>query len=248
MQVSETRQKMNRVQQFRLYLDNTQSLDDVYNLLNQLSSDVLDMYPHIACRTQCNSCCKGTSMPAITPAEWAKVHDYLLRFYTEEQREALITRTREMYNPRKALYWGVHDTIQQPANMDKLRSFREVLTQLTDTQCPMLVNETCSVYMSRPAKCRAHGGFLYVFGEYTQMHACESEVEKMELKLKEQGSRNVLMPVWNDFEARIVDKFNEPNATSTILPIWLLTHLHKGELIEDSVAEPDFEAFREKDM
>lgn len=248
MAISETRQKMNRVEQAKLLLGTTQSLDDIYVLLNQLSSDVLDLYPHIACRTQCNSCCKGTSMPTITPAEWEKVHDYLCRFYTEQQRRDLIERLRRMYNPHRQLYWAVHDTIQMPADMSKLRAFAEILPQLSETQCPMLVDEKCSVYMSRPAKCRAHGGFLYVFGEHIQLHACESEVQKMELKLKEQGSRQVLMPIWNDFEERIAFQHNAPDAVSTILPIWLVSHIHQGELIEEPILKPDFEAFREKEI
>lgn len=248
MQVSETRQKINRVLQAKTLLGTTQTLDDVYTLLNQLSTDVLDMYPHIACRTQCNTCCKGNSMPTVSPSEWAKVHDYLMRFYSDQQRKDLIERTREMYNPNKEIFWGVHDTIQQPADMSKLENFARLLPQLGETQCPMLADEKCSVYMSRPAKCRAHGAFLFVFGPHVQLHACESEVDKMEARMQEQGSRQVVMPIWNDFETRIENHFNAPGAISTVLTLWLLTHLKDGELIEDTNINPDFEAFRLKDM
>lgn len=247
-QPSETRQKINRVQQAKLLLHTTESLDDVYGLLNQLSSDVLDLYPHIACRTQCNTCCKGPSKPAVSPAEWEKVHDYLLRFYSEEQRQALIERTAAMYNVHKDLYWDVHDTIQRPPDLEKLEEFLKILPQLGETQCPMLVNETCSVYMSRPAKCRAHGAFLFVLGPHVQLHACDSEVKKMEDYLEKQGSRAVTMPFWNDFEAKIIQDYNEPTAVSTILTLWLLTHIHKGQLIEDVNLAPNFDAFRNLDI
>ncbi|PKL79037.1 MAG: hypothetical protein CVV27_02460 [Candidatus Melainabacteria bacterium HGW-Melainabacteria-1] len=246
--VSETRQKMNRILQAKPLLESTRNLDEVYVLLNQLSSDVLDLYPHIACRSQCNTCCKGNSVPTVTPAEWAMVHDYLWRFYTPAQRQALIARTAEMYNPRKDLFWTVHDTIQQPADMDKLKSLAGTLSQLMETQCPMLVDEKCSIYTSRPAKCRAHGGFLYRFGEHVQLHTCESEVEKMELRMLETGTRHALMPLWNDFEDKISRAHNAPNATSTMLTIWLLSHIESGELIEDVNLDPDFEAFRLKDI
>lgn len=245
---SETRQKINRVQQAKLLLRTTESLDDVYALLNQLSSDVLDLYPHIACRTQCNTCCKGNSMPTVSPTEWEKVHDYLWRFYTEEQRLALVERTRTMYNPHKELFWAVHDTIQRPPDLDKVEEFGRILPQLMDTQCPMLVDEKCSVYMSRPAKCRAHGAFLFVLGPHVQLHACESEVDKMEDYLARQGSRSVVMPVWNDFESKIVQEYNTPEAVSTVLTLWLLTHIHEGQLQEDVNLNPDFEAFRLRDM
>lgn len=248
MQISETHQKINRIKQARSLLATTTSLDDVYTLLNQLSSDVLDLYPHISCRTQCNTCCKGNSMPTVSPREWEKVHDYLCRFYTDQQRADLIARTRAMYNPHKEVFWAVHDTIQQPADMSKVESFGKLLPQLAETQCPMLVDEKCSVYLSRPAKCRAHGAFLFVFGPYVQMHSCESEIDKMEAKMQREGSRQVVMPVWNDFELKIHQSYNAPGSISTVLPLWILTHLHKGELIEDTDLEPDFEAFRLKDM
>lgn len=248
MQVSETRQKINRIQQAKTLLGLTETLDDVYTLLNQLSSDVLDLYPHIACRSQCNTCCKGNSMPTVTPSEWEKVHYYLSRYYSAEQRQALIERTREMYNPHRDIYWAVHDTIQQPADMAKVETFGRLLPQLAQTQCPMLVDEKCSIYMSRPGKCRAHGAFLFVFGPHVQLHACESEVDKMEEKLQRDGTRQVLMPIWNDFELRINQTYNPPDAISTVLPIWLLTHIENGELIEEPVLKPDFAAFRLKEM
>jgi Fe-S-cluster containining protein len=246
--ISETRQKINRVQQAKHLVRATQSLDEVYVLLNQLSSDVLDMYPHIACRSMCNTCCKGNSMPTVSAAEWERVHQYLLQYYTAAQRTALIARTREMYNPRKALYWAVHDTIQQDPTPEKLAAFAEILPQLMETQCPMLVDEKCSVYLSRPAKCRAHGTFLFVLPPHVQFHACESEIEKMETFLQEQGSRQVVMPVWNDFEIKINSDFNPPEAISTILPIWLLTHTQQGELRPDTVLTPNFEHFRLQDL
>jgi len=246
--VSETRQKINRVQQSKFLLRNTHTLDDVYVLLNQLSSDVLDMYPHIACRTMCNTCCKGNSMPSVSPAEWEKVFEYLWRYYTAEQRQALIERTREMYNPRKELYWELHETLQQNPSDEKLQALVQILPQMMDTQCPMLVDEKCSVYMSRPAKCRAHGTFLFVMGPHIQPHACESEVQKMEEYLTMQGSRQVVMPIWNDFEQKISDDFNSPEAISTLLPIWLVTHIQAGELIPEANLAPDFQSFRLQDI
>lgn len=245
---NETHKKIFRVRMAKQLLETTHSLDDVYTLLNQLSSDVLDLYPHIACRSQCNTCCKGTSMPTVSPAEWEMVHDYLLRFYTPEQRQALIERTRQVYNPHKEAFWSLHDTIRQPSGMHKLEAFARLLMTLENTQCPMLVDEKCSVYMSRPARCRAHGAFLFVLEEHTQIHACQSEVEKMDDYLAKQGSRNVTMPVWNPFESKIMDAYNQPGAVQTLLPIWLLCHVEQGELIEQTQLKPDFEAYRLKEL
>lgn len=244
MTLSEARRKVLRIQQARVMVEMAQSLDDVYTQLNQLSSDVLDLYPQIACRTQCNTCCKGPSMPTVTPSEWERVHDYLLRYYSEDQRQALIARVRQMYNPHKDIYWAVHDTIQQPADLAKVEAFGRLLPQLNDTQCPMIVDDKCSVYMSRPAKCRAHGAFLHVFGPHVQFHACADEVDKMEQRLKMQGSRDVVMPIWNHFEEQIYQRFNAPDATATVLVIWVLTHVRDGKLVEEVCLLPDFEAFR----
>ncbi len=246
--VSEIRQKINRVQQSSLLLQTTSTLDDVYTLLNQLSSDVLDMYPHIACRTQCNRCCKGTSMPTASPAEWEMVHDYLTRFYSPEDQAQLIERVRAYYNPNRDAYWQVHDTIQQAPDLQKLEQFKKVLPRLEATQCPFLVEEKCSVYMSRPAKCRAHGAFLFQLQDHVQLHACAEEVDKMEAYLEQQGSRKVTIPFWNPFEEKIINSYNPPGAVSTILPIWLVTHIQDGQLAPEANLLPDFEAFREHEI
>ncbi len=234
-----------RVQQAETFLQFTQSLDDVYVLLNQLSSDVLDMYPHIACRTQCNTCCKGPSAPAVTPSEWEKVHEYVWQYYTEAQRQALVERVTKSYNAHREAYWQVHDIIQETGNLEKLEKFKKILPELSETQCPFLVNETCSIYMSRPAKCRAHGAFLFRLQEHVQLHACTSEVEKMEAYLAQQGSRNVTIPFWNPFEERIMEKFNDAGAVATLLPLWLATHIKNGELDDIPNLAPDFESYRE---
>lgn len=245
MQPSTTRQKIDRVVQSRLLLEACQSLTDVYNLINQLSNDVLDLYPHIACRTQCNTCCKGTSMPVASPAEWAILHDYLLRYWSEAQRTALIERVQALFQTHHEALWAVHDTIQQSADMRKVERFAQILPQLADTQCPFLVDEICSAYMGRPAKCRAHGAFLFLFQEHVQLHACQSEVDKMEVFMEKQGSRKVVMPIWNHFEEKIVKSFNTPGATSTILAIWVLSHLEQGKISEQLNLSPNFDALRQ---
>lgn len=246
--VSETRKKMNRVQFFRDHLVAKNTLDEVYALLNQLSEDVFDMYPHIACRTQCSTCCKGHSMPAVTSLEWQKLFQFLHEGYTEPERQALIERARAMYNPRKEKYWTVHDVIQAPKDKAQLQRFAEVLPEMEGTQCAFLVDERCSVYPSRPAKCRAHGAFLNMLGDQVILHACESEVDKMETHLTQLGSRKVLMPIWNDFDAKIRGELNAPDAPSTILMLWLVSHVKEGQLIEQVNMYPDFDAFRTQDL
>ncbi len=242
---SPTRQKIDRVLHSKLLLDASSSLSDVYTLINQLSNDVLDLYPHIACRTQCNTCCKGTSMPVATPAEWAILHDYLLRYWSQEQREAMIERVQALFATHAETLWAVHDTIQQEADMGKVETFARVLPQLADTQCPFLVDEKCGAYAGRPAKCRAHGAFLFLFQEHVQLHACQSEVDKIEVFMQKQGTRKVVMPIWNHFEEKIVRTFNAPGATSTILAVWVYSHLKDGQLSEEANLNPDFQALRQ---
>ncbi len=245
---SETRQKIARIQSSKQLVNASQSLEDVYTLLNRLSSDVLDLYPHIACRTQCNTCCKGTSMPSVSPIEWAQVHDYIMRFYTPEQRSELIERTRAVYNPNKAGFWALHQNIQKTPDLDKLEEVVQILTSLNDTQCPFLVDEKCSVYMSRPAKCRAHGTFLFALNQHIQLHACQSEVDKMETYLVQQGSRSIVMPIWNDFETKIMSDYNPDNAVQTVLPIWIVTHVKDNQLIEEPNLTPDFSLWQGQEL
>lgn len=241
--------KIQRVLQAETLLQITQSLNDVYALIGQLSNDVLDLYPHIACRTQCNTCCKGNSMPVASASEWAVLHDYLMRYYSEAQRSALIERVRHDYDRYKEIYWAVHDNIQAPADMDKIEAFAQLLPQLADTQCPYLQDEVCSVYMGRPAKCRAHGSFLFYFQEHVQLHACQDEVDKMEDYVAKQGSRKVTMPFWNPFEKKIMDDFNPHGALSTILILWTYSHIDaQGQLQADVNLKPDFEALKERDL
>lgn len=245
MYPSTTRQKIDRIIQSKHLLEACQNLGDVYTLIDQLSNDVLDLYPHIACRTQCNTCCKGTSMPVVSPAEWGVLHDYLLRYWSERQRAALMERVQVLFQNHHAALWAVHDTIQQKADMHKVERFAQILPQLADTQCPFLVDEICSAYMGRPAKCRAHGSFLFVFEEYVQLHACQSEVDKMEAFMQKQGSRKVVMPIWNHFEEKIIKDLNAPGATSTILAIWVWSHHENGKLSEILNLSPDFERVRQ---
>jgi Fe-S-cluster containining protein len=241
---SPTRQKIDRILQSKLLLHTCQNLNDVYTLIQQLSNDVLDLYPHIACRTQCNTCCKGTSMPVVSPAEWAILHDYILRYWQESDRHALIQRAQALYQQHRTVLWLLHDNIQQESDTEKLQEFVKLLPLLAETQCPFLVNETCSAYAGRPAKCRAHGTFLFVFQEHTQLHACQSEVDKMEVFMQTQGSRNVVMPVWNPFDEKIVKDLNPPGRVSTLLVLWVISHLENGKISETCNLSPDFQTLR----
>ena len=112
--LSPIRQRIYRVQHSKEFVQETTTLEALYTLLNQLSADVFAMYPHIACLTDCNRCCKGLSMPTVTAAEWEKVHHFLHNDYTETQRQALIQRVKSYYNPYKAVYWILHETLQTP--------------------------------------------------------------------------------------------------------------------------------------
>jgi len=241
---SSTRAKMERVLQAKVMVQITRSLGDLYGLMEQLTSDVLDLYPHIACRTQCNTCCKGTSMPVASASEWAHAHAYLSRYWSLEQRQALITRVKTLYQAHADILWEVHANIQQPPDMAKLEKFARLLPRMEDSQCPFLIDEKCGMYAGRPAKCRAHGGFLFIFQEHVQLSACASEVEKMEDYVQKQGSRKIIMPFWNDFETKIVRDFNPPGAVSTVLPLWVMAHIEADDLSAEPNLLPDFAAVR----
>lgn len=222
----------------------TQNLSDLYTLIGQLNNDVLDLYPHIACRTGCNTCCKGTSMPAVSPSEWKEVYSFILKMWSPEQKSDMIATVLDMYHSYTEIIWAIHDNLQQNPSQEKLQKLIQILPKLSDTTCPLLVDEKCSVYASRPAKCRAHGSFLFIFDNYTQLHACQDEVDKMETYLREAGSRKIIMPIWNQFEEKVVTKFNEPGAVSTILLLWLYAHIKEHKFVSKVNLKPDFEHLR----
>ena len=62
--------------------------------------------------------------------------------------------------------------------------------------------------------------------------------------LKQQGSRQVTLPLWNPVEQKLKEDYNQRDTVSTVLPIWLVTHIHSGVLVPEVSLNPDFEVFR----
>lgn len=237
--------KIQRILQSAQQAKYPQNLTEMYQLLEQVTSDVFDIYPHIACRTGCNTCCRGHSMPVVTTSEWTLVYNHILRFWTPHQQEQLVGYVLELHQNYGDLLWQVHEHLQNnDQTVEHVKVISDTLMKLEDTHCPLLVNDRCSVYASRPGKCRAHGAFLFIMDQYTQMHACQAEIDKMEKHLTMQGSRRIVMPIWNDFELRIAKDFNAPDYQATILAIWVYAHIKDGQLVQEINLKPDFESFR----
>jgi len=64
----------------------------------------------------------------------------------------------------------------------------------------------------------------------------------------QQGSRSIVMPIWNDFETKIMADFNPDNAVQTVLPIWIVTHVKDNQFIETPNLSPDFSRWQNQDL
>jgi hypothetical protein len=79
------------------------------------------------------------------------------------------------------------------------------------------------------------------FGANTQFQTCLPEIVKLEEVLEKQGSRKVLMPVWNDYEKQIQDLTKGDEIIFSVLPVWIYSHMESGKFIPAVNLKPDFE-------
>lgn len=233
------------VQQSPILVEQVNTLLELYYLIDQLNEAVKFLYPHNACNTGCTTCCEGTSVPVVYSMEWELIYNFIKSLDEDIQKEIAI-RARDFYTAYKDILWEIHDNIPGIPSKEKLQKFLELLPQLEQTVCPFLVLGKCGIYPVRPAKCRAHGCFLFQFEDTIQLHACSAELERLEEYLQKQGGRKVLMPIWNFFEKKLVDLHTE-GLFSTIIPLWLYAHLEENNKLADNIIrQPDFNKLREK--
>jgi len=231
------------VQESPALVEQVNTLLELYYLLDQLNTAVRFLYPHNQCNTGCTTCCEGTSVPVVYSLEWGFIYNFIKSLDDDIQKE-IVTRTKDFHSLYKHILWQIHDNISGIPNKEKLYKFLDILPQLEQTVCPFLVLGKCGIYPVRPAKCRAHGCFLFQFEETIQLHACPAELERLEAYLQRQGSRKVLMPIWNFFEKKLVDLHTE-DLVATIIPIWLYAHLDGDKLTDTIIKKPDFDKLRE---
>ena len=220
-------------------LDSCQTLDEVYTLMGALAEQVQIAYP-IGCFAGCSACCVVSNTPNLTLAEWRQLFLHIRAFDPLLQRE-IVRRTAVYCGPRLDLLWDLVQTIASPVTMERWQRFETLMPKLGNEDCLFLVRGLCGVYEARPAKCRAHGNFILRYEDIVQLHSCEPEQSKFEQYMAKQGSRRLLLPLWNAFEKRIRE-LNPPNSLVTALPVWLLYHVdaEQGTLVPEVVEKPDW--------
>jgi Fe-S-cluster containining protein len=90
-------------------------------------------------------------------------------------------------------------------DISKLNELYETLPKFKGKSCLFLINGSCSIYDVRPGKCRSQGYSLVQIGNNVQIQSCVPEISKFEKIFEKQGSRKVLMPLWNDYEKKDSD-------------------------------------------
>lgn len=226
----------------RILLGQVAQLSDLYRVIHQLQEAVLDRYPHISCRTGCDTCCRAPSLPVVSSLEWAHLHPALLT-WPSDGRKQLAAESRAYVLTHAETLWALHAAIQEPGTLDKAKRLAELLPSLNHRACPFLTEGRCRIYPDRPLRCRAHGAFLVQIDRHVQVSACESEMHKMEAFLIRQGSRDVAMPVLNPYEAKLSELQND-QAVATVIPLWLWAHLDGDDIAPAPLWAPDFGLLR----
>ena len=240
-----TNQCIQLINQSPALLEQANTLLEVYYLIDQLNEAVKFLYPYNGCTAGCSSCCEGSSVPVIYTIEWELIYNFIKNLDDGIQQE-IINRTKEIFDKYSELLWLVHDHVQTPPSKEKLDYLVNLLPQLNETTCIFLVLGKCGIYPVRSAKCRSHGCFLFKFEDFLQLQGCSAEVERMEEHFKKQGTRQIIMPLWNHFETKMAVLHGTAPVLATIIPIWLYAHIDGDKLIDNVIKYPDFEALKKK--
>lgn len=123
------------------------SLDALYAFADEQAGYVHQVYPTWPCAKGCDllggaNCCH-TSLFPVSSTEWGRVKEHILALPHERQEDI------------KAAARGQHKRF----GMKRYDSFAEFFKQhgKKTAPCPLLENNLCSVYESRPTTCRSFG-------------------------------------------------------------------------------------------
>ena len=116
-----------------------------------------DRNPHL-CAAGCSHCCKQGAVFAVTIAE-AVLWSQAIQSLPSETRESARAAAQDLLSEQHRIFATVDGPPDKPGERDE-RSFSARISKLNAAlgpTCPLLVNDLCSVYESRPMLCRAYG-------------------------------------------------------------------------------------------
>jgi Fe-S-cluster containining protein len=233
------KEKLALIQNSPEEINKARSLPEVYELIDRLNDSVKTVYSHIHCKNRCFLCCQHSNIPTATSLEWELAYRFILDSTPEYQLE-LIDVTQKIFASHGPELKKVHFALNSNDDQFKLDELYAALPAFKGTSCVFLREGSCSIYEARPGKCRTQGFSLMKFGASTQFQTCLPEIVKLNQLLEKQGSRKVLMPIWNDYERKIQELDPAEEVIFSILPVWVYTHIKDNRFIPAVNLKPDF--------
>ncbi len=222
-------------------INKTKSLTEVYDLMDKLNESVKIFYSHIGCKNECFLCCQNSNIPTATSLEWSYLYEFILKS-SDDFKKNIIDTNQKLFATHGSYLKRIHFALNNDDEEFKLNELYDTLPKFKGKSCVFLKEGSCSVYDSRPGKCRTQGYSLMQFANNVQFQTCLPENIKMEELLSKQGNRKVLMPIWNDYEKHIQDLSDSEKIIFSVLPVWLFSHTKDNMLVDQLNTSPDFEA------
>lgn len=191
-------------------LKNLNSLEELYNFIDNLIIISKIIYPQIKCKKGCTLCCKTGSTP-IFEIEWQNIKLFL---DNTEKENLMIIRSRfeENFLPNRDLF--------ESYELDSGERLKIFVIKNT-ISCPFLNSEEnkCDIYNIRPLRCRTFGLFvrkeLFInntTGERFHGYAvltCSEEIRRWDNFFKNINDPRIFLPIHNYFEDKLIEFNNK---------------------------------------
>ena len=242
-----------QIAEYGIHLSNATNLGlsnnykDIYFLLEELVEKVKKSLPVVPCQNKCSGCCTNYGLPRTTTIEWIPIHRYITKEMSEENRKIVIKQLIETHKDQVKQLLEEQERVKFSHTEIGRTVEKKPRPDFKCSSCPLLINDSCSIYPVRPAICRSYGFFSIRMAGKTQLFTCTMSAEMIMEKLKERGSEHLALPVWDRFSDRIYE-INGDKPIS-VLPLWLFAHLDENNNISHTlVREPDFEGLLNKEF
>jgi Fe-S-cluster containining protein len=191
----------------------TRDVQDLYQILDDLSAYIAAHLPPLACKAGCSSCCHHP--PLVTAVEWAALYRHI-RSLPASAQQAIVSLAEslrpmsEIFDAARAAALGRSTT-----RPDKLVA-----------RCPLLVDDRCAAYDVRPVICRVYGQSAKKMGNGVTFMGSNQAIDH----LKKIGG-----PIEFPNAMPYLDRVKTLNAGSTLgyIPQWLWAHIDQGQLVPE---------------
>lgn len=242
-----------KIAEYGIYLSNATNVGlsnnqkDIYHLLEELVEIVKSSLPVVPCKDKCSGCCTNFGLPRTTLIEWIPIHKYIANEMPEELRKQVIDQLVEYHSNQIPELLQEQDRVKHSHTEIGRTVEKKPRPDFKCSGCPLLVNNSCSIYPVRPAICRSYGFFSIRMAGKTQLFTCNMAAEQIMEKLREKGQEHWALPVWDRFSDRIYELNGDKSIS--VLPLWMFAHLdEEGNFSKQLVREPDFEGLQQKNF